>query len=68
MSRREAEKVEVGVTMKRETDRAILINDGDHDIWLPKSQCEVEGGQYPEAGETFNLMVADWLAKDKGLI
>lgn len=68
MSRRDAEMIEVSVTFKRETDRAVLINDGDKDIWLPKSQIEVDGGEYPEPGEVVDLLVAEWLAKDKGLL
>lgn len=68
MSRRNDEKIEVSVTFKHETDRAVLINDGDKDIWLPKSQIEIEGGEFPEEGEACELLVAEWLAKDKGLI
>lgn len=68
MSRGDAEKIEVSVTFKRETDRAILINDGDKDIWLPKSQCSIDAEDFPEDGETCELLVAEWLAKEKGLI
>lgn len=68
MSRRGAEKIEVSVTFKHETDRAVLINDGDKDIWLPKSQIDIEGGEFPEEGEACELLVAEWLAKEKGLI
>lgn len=68
MSRREAEKVEVSVTFKRETDRAILVNDGDKDIWLPKSQCSIAAEDFPEPGEAIEIEVAEWLAKEKGLL
>ena len=68
MSHREAEKVEVSVTFKRETERAVLVHDGDKDVWLPKSQIEIEGGEWPEEGEACDVLVAEWLAKDKGLI
>lgn len=68
MSRRDAEKIEVSVTFKRETERAVLINDGDKDIWLPKSQIETYEFCDTEPGEAIELLVAEWLAKDKGLI
>jgi len=68
MSRHDTEMCEVAVTMKRETERAVLINDGDRDHWLPKSQIEAEDGEFPEAGVSFTLRVAAWLAKDKGII
>lgn len=66
MSRRDAEKIEVSVTFQRETDRAVLINDGDKDIWLPKSQIEID--DLLEEGEPCKVLVAEWLAKEKGLI
>lgn len=68
MSRRDAEKIELAVTLVHESDRAVLVNDGDREAWLPKSQCEVEGGEYPAPGEAFTLYVAEWVAKEKGLI
>jgi len=68
MSHREAEKVEVSVTFKRETERAVLVHDGDKDVWLPKSQIEIEGGEWPKEGEACDVLVAEWLAKNKGLI
>ena len=68
MSRHDAEKIEMSVTFKRETDLAVLINDGDKDIWLPKSQL----GSYEFCdtgpGEVIDIEVAEWLAKEKGLI
>lgn len=68
MSRREAKKIEVSVTMKHETDRAILVLDGDREVWLPKSQVSIEGDEFPEPGESAELFVPEWLAKEKGLI
>ena len=68
MSRRDAEKIEVSVMFKRESNLAVLVNDGDKDIWLPKSQIDVEGGEFPEEGKSCELLVAEWLAKEKGLI
>jgi hypothetical protein len=67
MSRRDAEKVEVSVTFKHQTGRAVLINDGDKDIWLPLSQVDYDFCD-TEPGEAIEILVAEWLAKDKGLI
>lgn len=67
MSRREAEKIEVSVTFKRLSDRALLVNDGDKDIWLPLSMVE---GDFLEAepGDTLELLLPEWMAKEKGMI
>lgn len=69
MSRGTAEKVEVSVTYKHQTDRAVLVNDGEYDFWLPKSQVTIEGGEFPdEAGTAIEIELPEWLAKEKGLI
>jgi len=67
MSRREAEKVEVAVTFKYINDRAVLVNDGDKDVWLPLSQVEYDFWD-TEPGEAIEITVPEWIAKDKGLI
>jgi hypothetical protein len=68
MTRRDAEKIEVSVTFKHITDRAVLVNDGDKDIWLPLSM--VDGGDIMamEPGDVVELLLPEWLAKEKGLI
>lgn len=68
MSRRNDEKIEVSVTFKHVTDRAVLVNDGDKDLWLPLSQIEPYEFCDTEPGEAIELLVAEWLAKEKGLI
>lgn len=64
--------VTVAVELKHETEEgnsekgAYLIFDGEKEVWIPKSQCEltaVEG-----KGTLFDLELSEWLAKDKGLI
>jgi len=64
---REVEKIEVAVTFKRITDRAVLVNDGDKDVWLPLSQVEYDFCD-TEPGEAIEITVPEWIAKDKGLI
>lgn len=48
----------------RETERAWLIDDGNKEVWVPKSQSEA----YRLADGTTDLFVEQWIAKDKGLI
>lgn len=71
MSRRdrEAEMIDVTVTFKRATDKALLVNDGDRDIWLPLSQVKCdEDLRTADEGDVLELLVPEWLAKEKGLI
>ena len=64
--------VTIAVELKHETNEgdpksgAFLIFDGENEVWIPKSQCEltvVKG-----KGTLFDLELPEWLAKDKGLI
>lgn len=48
-----------------ETTRAVLINDGAEDIWLPRSQVK-SMRQIRESDYEFT--VSYWLAKKKGII
>ena len=67
MSRRKPEMIDVTVIFKRITDRAVLVNDGDKDIWLPLSQVDYHFCD-PEPGDTLELLVPEWLAKEKGML
>lgn len=59
--KRNHDVVDVSCTIKHETAQAVLINDGDNDIWLPFSQVEVD--------RTANMVsMPEWLAIEKGLI
>jgi len=56
-------RVEVSGRIVRETEKALLVDVGEgegKEIWLPKSQCEVE--------DDCTIVVEEWLAKEKGLI
>lgn len=60
--------VDIACFVRMETSRAVLINDGHREVWLPKSQVEVD-----EAGSTNGELCATvtmpfWLAKSKELI
>ena len=58
--------IEITVDIKHETERAYLISDGDNEAWIPKSQLEDD----PEhvSGETYTIIIPEWLAQDKGLV
>lgn len=52
--------IEITALIKHETEKAVLVeNLKGKDVWLPKSQCDVEG-KY--------IQLPDWLATDKELI
>ena len=53
-------EAEVTAELKRETDGAYLISDGDNEVWVAKSLCEWDGRQ------TFTM--PEWKAMELGLI
>jgi hypothetical protein len=59
MSEHSSDLVDIACTLKHETAKAYLVNDGSKDVWVPKSKCEYVHGV---------LVLPSWLAKDKGLI
>jgi len=65
MSDRDAKLCDIAVQVKHETDKAYLVSDGVKDVWLPKSQVELDDSQGDEAAI---VTMPEWLAKDKGLI
>ena len=56
--------LEIYGDVKFETDEAVLFNDGTHQVWLPKSQLE----DWPNVGQSGEIMIPEWLAFEKGLI
>ena len=56
--------VDIACTVRTETARAWLINDGTREVWVPKSQVEVEIVGTKSAIAT----MPEWMAKEKGLI
>lgn len=65
-SAQKSDLVDLTLMIKHQTDKAILVyNDlKDADIWLPKSQVEVEAID----GRHSVVTMPEWLAKDKELI
>jgi hypothetical protein len=52
-----------GTTMK-ETDLAVLIDFGDQELWLPKSQLD----EYPDEDDEGTVILPEWLAINEGLV
>jgi S1 domain len=65
MSDQDAKLCDIAVQVKHETAKAYLVNDGAKDVWLPKSQVELDDSQGDEAAI---VTMPEWLARDKGLI
>ena len=59
------EPVEFTAELKRQTEAAYLVNDGDDDIWIPKSQCLMFE---LVSGDTYDIAIPEWLAEAKGII
>lgn len=58
---------EYSVEFVHETDNAILICDGDDEIWLPKSQLrDFEEWTYKKRDE-ITIEVPEWLATEEEL-
>lgn len=51
--------------LKRETDMAFLVFDGQHEIWLPKSRVKIAR---KVNGDDYEFIVPYWLAKKEGVI
>jgi len=60
------DEVEVFGTVKAITDAAILLADGDFEVWLPLSQIEYDNDI--DVGDVTFVYVPEWLALEKGLI
>lgn len=58
-----ADTVEVTADFVKETEKAVLVDDGDNKIWLPKSQID-----YAINDNTIALVLPEWLAVDKGFV
>lgn len=53
--------------VEAETAKAIMVTDGFKTVWIPKSQI-AETSEVQEKGDSGNLRIPEWLAKEKGLI
>jgi hypothetical protein len=55
--------IDIAVELRHETEKAYLVNTGEGEMWLPKSQVE-----YYKERTTEIVTMPYWLAKEKGLI
>jgi len=60
--------VDLEVKFIRQTDAAILIDDGFHEVWLPKSQINWLLTKSTSTGHYMTVTLPEWLAKEKELI
>jgi hypothetical protein len=62
---RDGNHIEIAVEVVAETPKALLVTDGDKQVWIPRSQihdyCE-------EKGKVTSIFITEWLATEKGLI
>ena len=61
---------EFSLTVGLIRDKAILFNDGIDEFWIPISQMRYPGGNISDltVGQTVTIEIADWIAKQKGLL
>jgi hypothetical protein len=59
-----SDRFSISCKLLRETEKAWLIDSGDEEVWIPKSQGEM----YKCADGTYDLFAETWLLKAKGLI
>ena len=65
------ESFPIEVTVKHKTSSALLVDDGSsNEVWIPISQImfDSEINEDSEPGDTGELVVAEWIAKDRGWI
>jgi len=62
---RRDEDVEIDVTVINETEFAVLVNDGDIEAWVPKSEIK-DYSEVPHKDTT--ITIPEWLAIEKGFI
>lgn len=53
-------------TVRRVTDKAMLVAYDDEDIWLPLSQVS-QAEQYEAGDEGVTISVTEWIAEQKGI-
>ncbi len=62
---------DIAVFVRMETTKAWLIYDGSQEVWIPKSQAEINCDNPDDLWDNRKektLTLPEWLAKDKGLI
>ena len=68
--------IEIAVEVRAWTDKAILVFDGDDEVWIPVSQVEEcedwclmdWSGRHAWSKKTETITIPEWLAEEKGLV
>lgn len=62
--------VSIACIFHAETERAVKVDAGTKQLWVPKSQVPpaLRNAFPDEEGEQFTLQVSDWFANKEGLI
>jgi hypothetical protein len=58
----------IACEVRRITSKAVLVHDGIREAWIPLSQIEDPTSDEIEIGQTNELLLPEWLAKEKDLI
>jgi hypothetical protein len=59
--------IEIGVVVKRSTERAIKVNFGvKEEVWIPKSLIRDWVGESIDTAES--IFIPEWIAREKGMI
>jgi hypothetical protein len=68
--KKENEYYEFALTVGLIREKAILFNDGTDEFWIPISQMRYPAGNISDlaVGQTVTVEIADWIAKQKGLM
>lgn len=54
------------ITIKRVTDKAMLIEWEEEEFWLPLSQV-ADADDYEAGDQHCNISITEWIAKEKGI-
>lgn len=61
----------------RETEKALLVDVGGEELWVPWSQVDCEGSDFKQgcstegdvrAGDVGELVLSSWICREKGLL
>ena len=61
------ETIEIEATVIAQTEQALLLDDGDIEEWVPKSQMEGDLHHYCN-GDCDTFILKEWIAIEKGFI
>jgi len=61
------EPVEVMGVLKAATGKAMLLDTGDGEHWIPRSQATIVSGDDNKVGDELVIEIPEWLAIEKGL-